>query len=146
GDRLAEGILLAQRAEALGDIGDLGYEMYIAGRYLDGLSADGMECLLSVRVWEGVYAEAPQYRDVTNRLANAYASCGDAYTYQTEYCPAEQYYTWSVGVAYNANVAARLNEARELCAQATPTPTPTGEVGVPPAEGEGEVAPTAEGQ
>ncbi len=125
GEHLAEGILLAQRAQTLGPIGDLAYEAYIAGRYLDALNAEGMECLLAVRAWEGVYAEAPQYRDVTQRLANSYAACGDAYTYQTEYCPAEQYYNWSLQIVYDADVAARRNEASEICAQATPTPTPT---------------------
>ncbi len=124
-ERLAEGILLAERAAALGPIGDLAYEAYVAGRYLDGLTADGMECLLSVREWESVYNEAPQYRDVEGRLANSYTRCGDAYTFQTEYCPAEQYYTWSLGLVYDVNVAASRDEARTLCAQATPTPTPT---------------------
>lgn len=124
-ERLAEGILLAERAETLGSIGDLAYEAYIAGRYLDGLTAEGMECLLSVREWESVYNEAPQYRDVRARLANSYARCGEAYTFQTEYCPAEQYYTWSLELVYNNNVAASRDEARTLCAQATPTPTAT---------------------
>ncbi len=138
-DRLAEGILLAERARTLGPIGDLAYEAYVAGRYLDALNAEGVECLLAVRAWEGVYDEAPQYRDVAQRLANSYAACGDAYTYQTEYCPAEQYYTWSLQVVYDSSVAARRDEAREICAQATPTPTPTIE-GLP-AEG----SPTPEG-
>ncbi len=130
-DRLAEGILLAEQARAIAPIGDLGYEAYIAGRYLDGLNAEGMECLLAVREWESVYAEAPQYRDVLQRLANSYAACGDAYTYQTEFCPAEQYYRRSLSLVNNSSVAARLADAREKCANATPTPTPTIE-GMPP--------------
>ncbi|MFC1960490.1 hypothetical protein ACFLYO_07260, partial [Chloroflexota bacterium] len=137
GDRLAEGILLAEQARIIADIGDLGYEAYVAGRYLDGLNAEGMECLLSVRAWESVYNEVPQYRDVTARLANAYTACGDAWTYQTEWCPAEQYYDWSLSVANNNTVAGKLTDAREKCANATPTPTPTIE-GVP----EGELPPT----
>lgn len=141
GDRLAEGILLAEQARIIADIGDLGYEAYVAGRYLDGLNAEGMECLLSVREWESVYNEVPGYRDVTARLANAYAACGDAWTYQTEWCPAEQYYGWSLSVANNSTVAGKLTDAREKCTNATPTPTPTIE-GVPP-EGV-EVTPTPE--
>ncbi len=133
GEHLAEGILLAERAQTLGDIGDLAYEAYVAGRYLDALNAEGMECLLSVREWERVYNEAPRYRDVAPRLANAYARCGDAYTYQTEYCPAEQYYTWSLQTVYDSSVASRRDQAREVCAQATPTPTPTPDpLAVPP--------------
>lgn len=124
-NRLAEGILLAEQARAIAPIGDLGYEAYVAGRYLDGLNAEGMECLLAVREWESVYAEAPQYRDVLQRLANSYAACGDAYTYQTEFCPAEQYYRRSLSLVNNSSVAARLADAREKCANATPTPTPT---------------------
>jgi len=135
-NRLAEGILLAEQARAIAPIGDLGYEAYVAGRYLDGLNAEGMECLLAVREWESVYSEAPQYRDVLQRLANSYAACGDAYTYQTEFCPAEQYYRRALSLVNNSSVAARLADARDKCANATPTPTPTIE-GMPP-----EVTPT----
>jgi hypothetical protein len=144
GDHLAEGILLAQQAQAIAPIGDLAYEAYIAGRYLDGMASNGLECLLSVREWESVYNEASQYRDVPARLASAYARCGDAYTYQTEFCPAEQYYRWSLQIANNTDVLAKLRDAADMCAQATPTPTPTVE-GVPP-EGtppEGEQPPPA---
>jgi len=138
GEYLAEGILLADQARAIAPIGDLGYEAYIAGRYLDGLNAEGMECLLSVREWESVYSEAPQYRDVAQRLARSYASCGDAYTYQTEYCPAEQYYTWSLELVNDGTVRGKRDAAREQCANATPTPTPTPEGGL-------ELTPTVEG-
>jgi tetratricopeptide (TPR) repeat protein len=138
GDRLAEGILLAEQARAIAPIGELGYEAYVAGRYLDGLHAEGVECLLAVREWESIYAEAPQYRDVAERLGNSYAACGDAYTYQTEYCPAEQYYSWALGLINSSEVRARLDTAREQCANATPTPTPTPEGGF-------ELTPTVEG-
>lgn len=131
---LAEGILLARQAQAIAPIGDLSYEAYIAGRYMDGLAADGMECLLSVREWQSVYDEAPQYRDVYEHLGRAYARCGDAYTYQTEYCPAAQYYRWALQIITDASVSAKLSTAYQMCAQATPTPTPTIE-GVP-AEGQ----------
>ncbi len=133
GNRLAEGIVLAEQARAIAPIGDLAYEAYVAGRYLDGLNAEGMECLLAVREWESIYSEVPAYRDVSNRLANAYAACGDAWTYQTEYCPAEQYYRWSLSIIRNSSVAARLQEAADQCANATPTPTPT-EEGAPAEE------------
>ena len=130
GDHLAEGILLAQQAQAIAPIGDVAYEAYIAGRYLDGMAANGMECLVSVREWESVYNEAPQYRDVPARLASAYARCGDAYTFQTEFCPAEQYYRWSLQIVSDSSVLGKLRDAANMCAQATPTPTPTIE-GVP---------------
>lgn len=130
-DRLAEGILLAEQARALAPIGDLGYEAYVAGRYLDGLNAEGMECLLSVREWESIYAEVPQYRDVSERLGLSYARCGDAYTYQTEYCPAVTYYRWALQLVSDSAISSKLSTAAEQCANATPTPTPTVE-GLPP--------------
>ncbi len=139
-DRLAEGILLAEQARAIAPIGDLGYEAYVAGRYLDGLNSEGMECLLAVREWENIYAEVPQYRDVYQRLGRSYARCGDAYVYQTEYCPAAQYYRWALGIITDSSVSAKLSDAAEQCANATPTPTPTIE-GVP-----ADVTLTPEGQ
>jgi tetratricopeptide (TPR) repeat protein len=139
-DRLAEGILLAEQARAIAPIDDLGYEAYVAGRYLDGVNSEGMECLLAVREWENIYAEVPQYRDVYERLGRSYARCGDAFTYQTEFCPAAQYYRWALGIITDSSVSARLSDAAEKCANATPTPTPTIE-GVPP-----EMTVTPEGQ
>ncbi|MBN2472858.1 MAG: hypothetical protein JXN59_19190 [Anaerolineae bacterium] len=143
-DQLAQGILLAEQARAIAPIGDLGYEAYIAGRYLDGVNSEGMECLLAVREWESVYAEVPQYRDVTERLGRSYARCGDAYTYQTEFCPAATYYRSALRLITDSAVSARLSEAAEQCANATPTPTPTIE-GMPPEEvtPEGEQPPPA---
>lgn len=130
-DRLAEGILLAEQARAIAPIGDLGYEAYVAGRYLDGMNAEGMECLLAVREWESIYAEVPQYRDVGERLGLSYARCGDAFTYQTEYCPAEQYFRWALQLVSDTTISGKLRSAAEQCANATPTPTPTIE-GLPP--------------
>ena len=130
-DQLAQGILLAEQARAIAPIGDLGYEAYVAGRYLDGVNAEGMECLLSVREWESIYAEVPGYRDVSDRLGRSYARCGDAYTFQTEYCPAVTYYRWALQLISDSAVSAKLSEASQQCANATPTPTPTIE-GVPP--------------
>ncbi len=141
-DRLAQGILLAEQARAIAPIGDLGYEAYVAGRYLDGVNAEGMECLLAVREWESIYAEVPQYRDVSDRLGRSYARCGDAYTFQTEFCPAETYYRWALRLINDGAVSARLSEAAQQCANATPTPTPTIE-GMPP---EGETPPEGEGE
>jgi tetratricopeptide (TPR) repeat protein len=141
-NQLAQGILLAEQARAIAPIGDLGYEAYVAGRYMDGVNAEGMECLLAVREWESIYAEVPTYRDVGERLGRSYARCGDAYTFQTEFCPAETYYRWALRLINDSTVSARLSEAAQQCANATPTPTPTVE-GMPP---EGEVQPTAEGE
>ncbi|GAB4571707.1 MAG: hypothetical protein Kow0077_09130 [Anaerolineae bacterium] len=130
-DLLAQGILLAEQARAIAPIGDLAYEAYVAGRYLDGLNSEGMECLLAVREWESIYAEVPQYRDVAQRLGRSYARCGDAFTFQTEFCPAEQYYRWALQLISDSGISAKLADAAEKCANATPTPTPTIE-GLPP--------------
>jgi len=125
GDRLAEGILLAERARALGSIGDLDYEAYIAGRYLEARNMEGVECALASNTWQSLYDEVPQYRDVAQRLFNAYVDCGDRWAFQNEYCPAAQYYSWALSVLSDSDVASRRNNARDICAVATPTPTPT---------------------
>jgi hypothetical protein len=72
--------------------------------------------------WQSLYDEAPQYRDVAQRLFNAYVDCGDRWAAQNEHCPAEQYYGWALSILSDSDVAGRRNNSREICAVATPRP------------------------
>jgi hypothetical protein len=125
---LAEALRLTDRAREFGDVGELAYESYIAGLYLEAFNTLGIDFPTTIRSLQQVYNEVPNYRDVRQLLVQQYTGYGDAWVAQFEFCPAAAQYQNALALVQDAAVSAKLTNAQTLCAQATPlggaTPLP----------------------
>jgi tetratricopeptide (TPR) repeat protein len=135
---LAEAIRLYDRAQEFGDASELRYEAYVAGLYLDAISAVGVSYPKAIQRLQRVYNEAPQYRDVAQLLVNQYIAYGDAFVGGGDYCPAVGQYQSALSLQNSAAVAGKRDNAQTMCQQATPvgggTPAAPGQIapiGVP---------------
>jgi tetratricopeptide (TPR) repeat protein len=122
--RLAEAIVMTDRAEEFGPIGELSYERYVAMLYLDAARTEGTDYSTTIQAWQRVYNENPNYQDAGQRLFNAYVGYGDAWAAQNEFCPAYQQYQAALSIFYDAVVSGKSDNANTICQQATPIPAP----------------------
>lgn len=65
---------------------------------------------------------APFYQRACERLVESLTNLGDQLVYLEDWCPAEQVFLEAS--RYGAAVNQQLGQAREGCANATPTPDP----------------------
>lgn len=121
---LAEANLLTDRARQFGDIGELSYESYIASLYLDAVNTIGIDYGTSIQRLQAVYAQAPGYKDVTQRLFNQYIGYGDALVAQGAQCQAVQAYQSALGLFQDGTVNAKMTGSQAACANPTPVLTP----------------------
>lgn len=139
---LAQGIIIADQALQYGDIGELGYERYVAGLYLDAVSLDQINPGGAIAKWAAIYSQNPTYQDVKNRLYQSYLNYADLLMIQLDYCMAEQQYIAASLLLYSPDAEAKRLVAQGACqsgVQATPisgTPSPdqpatTAPIGVP---------------
>ncbi len=121
---LAEAILLTDRAEEFGNIDDLAYESYIAGLYLEAISAVGINYPQAIRALSQLYSQVPTYRDVGQQLFSQYMAYGDAWVAQSEYCPAAVQYQNALNIINDASANGKFSNAQTVCSQATPVGQP----------------------
>src|SRR5690606_12259423 len=139
----AQGIIWASRAEALGVLqGDVSYEMFAAVRWQDAQAAMGLNYERAISLLRGVMdlgEGGRYYQQARDALYQQYVAYGDALAGDPNagYCPAVEQYQNALNVAPGGPAQAKRDNARAMCAQATPTPTPTIE-GMPP---EGDITP-----
>lgn len=144
----AQGIIWATRAENLGVLqGDVSYEMFAAVRWQDAQAAIGLnygQAINALRAVMDMGEGGRYYQQARDALYQQYVALGDALVNDPTagYCPAVEQYQNALGVASGGPAQAKRDNARTMCAQATPTPTPTIE-GMPP---EGEPTPGAPGE
>ncbi len=128
---LAEAMRLTDRAREFGDVGELDYESYIAGLYLDALNTVGIDYPTAIRALQQVYNAVPIYRDAQQLLFQQYVGYGDAWAAQGEYCPAAAQYQSALNLVNDPGVSGKLSTAQGICAQATPVGGPTPLPGTP---------------
>lgn len=128
---LAEAMRLTDRAREFGDVGELDYESYIAGLYLDALNTVGIDYSTAIRSLQQVYNAVPTYRDVQQLLFQQYVGYGDAWAAQGEYCPAAAQYQSALNLVNDPGISGKLSTAQGICAQATPVGGPTPLPGTP---------------
>jgi TolB protein len=123
--RLEEGIYYLDQAAAFGPLeAELETERQLAARYVSALNfcgADWGEC--TSRLTQ-LHAEYPEYRDVFDRLVNAYLNWAEAMAAIQEWCPAEVRYGEYLALRPDSAVEAKRSDAAQLCLLATPTPIP----------------------
>jgi hypothetical protein len=123
--RLEEAIFYLDQAADIQSLEpDLEAERQLAARYVNALTFCGVdweECTTRLRA---LYADYPSYRDVFERLVNAYVTWAEAMAAIQEWCPAEVGYGQAVQLRSDAELESRRADAAERCLLATPTPLP----------------------
>ncbi len=123
GDSLEEGIFYLDQARQIRplDNGAL-LQQELARRYLKALSYWGVNWDICIQQLEALYALAPNYRDVFQRLYEAHVLYGDLWAGQGEMCPALAEYDEALRLKNDAGLLRKRDEAAAICAAATPTP------------------------
>ncbi len=94
----------------------------LAARYLDALNYWGVDWEQCITLFEALYADAPDYKDVVQRLYQAYLAYADYLADQGEMCPAELNYAQALRLYADPAVEEKRAAAAQTCLIATPTP------------------------
>jgi len=119
---LALGIVKANQAEAYGDLGEVGYERYIAGLYLNAQSREGTNPLGAIQGYTEIYNQLPNYLDVQDRIFSVRVELGDEAYDRFDWCPAVVQYQAALQVASAPDVQQRLETAQTSCAAGATAP------------------------
>ncbi len=132
GDRIEEGIILFDQAEKIQPLDDqTAGERYFAILYVTGKTYWGLNWPVVIDNFEAIHQLAPAYRDVTDRLREAYIAYGDLLTTQGQPCDGAEQYQAAQAMRNDSAVAEKYNLAREACLNPSPTPSPTPLPGIP---------------
>mgnify|MGYP003732694819 FL=1 len=94
----------------------------LAARYLDALNYWGVDWEVCIERFTALYATNPDYKDVAQRLYQAYLAYADYLVTQGEMCPAELQYAQALRLYADPAVDQKRAEAAQICLVATPTP------------------------
>lgn len=131
--RIEEAIRYFDRALALRpDAEDVWESRKLASLYMDGLSYWDADWAETLEHLEALYALAPTYLDVGERVFDAAVTYGDLFAKQGDWCVAVVQYQRALAVSRSSDVAAKLARAEEACrlqptatAEETATPVET---------------------
>ena len=142
----ARGIIWATRAEDLGVIqGEIDFELRAALLWQNAQAAVGLNPSQAIPAIQRVLdlGQGRYYEQALTTMYEAYVAYGDALVNDPNagYCPAVPQYESALRVQSGGPAVAKRDNARTMCAQATPTPTVTPEGGAPAS---GEVAPVGQ--
>jgi hypothetical protein len=124
-DTIAEAIIVTNQADDYGDVGDLDYERFIGGLYLDaqarialGNPTGAIQALLQI------YNQQTTYKgiDIGRELFNQYVAYGDALRQQGSPCAAVNQYDNALRLFSDAVISGQRDTAQTFCEQGTPTP------------------------
>jgi TolB protein len=89
----------------------------IAANYVEGLQQEGADWARAVELFEAVFAQDPNYRDVAERLNLARFAYGDQLALAKEWCKAEEQYTLALEVSVPPGSIARRDDFQARCEQ-----------------------------
>lgn len=122
-DNLEVGISYLDQAIALRPLdAEAVNQRNLAARYLDALNYWGVDWELCIQRFEALYATAPTYKDVGQRLYQAYLAYADYFVQQGEMCPAEMQYAQAMRLYADSAIEQKHAEAAQACLVATPAP------------------------
>ncbi len=142
GTSLAEAVLLTNRAEQYGDVGELNYERYIAEIYLQAqiyLDTNYPKAIQQLSLI--VYTQnLPNYLGSSSLLNQQFVKYGDLLVASADYCNAQRQYESALSLFASGEVRGKADDATLKCQQgvpivgtvdpnATPAPTPEGGAG-----------------
>ncbi len=140
GSRLAEAVLLTDRAEQFGLSADseLRFERDVATLYLTATGAVGTNYNVAISALRQVLQLAPNYLDTSQLLFGQYVAYGDALLAGGDYCSGASQYQNALNIFADGGVSAKRDNAQMICEQGTPIPpglnaegTPLAPIGVP---------------
>jgi len=122
-DRLEEGIFYLDQAVALRPLDEETLnQRNLAIRYMTALGYWGADWDLSIKEFSELYAIAPDYKDVFQRLYQAHVNYADAWYQQGEMCPAQEQYAQALQLINSQLIEDKRAQAELVCLAATPTP------------------------
>lgn len=122
-DRVEEGIFYLDQAEQLRPLDEAAtLQRDLAVQYMTALGYWGVDWELCIEHFEQLYARAPSYKDVFNRLYEAHVQYADAWYNMGEMCPAELEYARALRLKDDLDVELKRADANRICLVATPTP------------------------
>jgi hypothetical protein len=123
GDQPEMGIAYLEQAQRLGDLPQEALDYILWARlYLSGIAFYGVNWQLAALNFRELCLAAPFYQGACERLTESLVNMGNQLAYLEDWCPAEQ--VFREASQYGAAVNQQLGQAREGCANATPTPDP----------------------
>lgn len=134
-ERLEEALSSFDKAlELKPDASEVSLQRDLAALYLNVLSYWGADWEKSIENLTKLYEIAPNYKDVKQRLYEAYVNLGDVYANRGEWCSAEEQYAKAVQLRPDQACEEKRVEANRLCLAGTPsspaasTVTPSGPI------------------
>ena len=122
-DHFEEGIFYLDQAVALHPLDEEALtQRSLAVQYMTALGYWSVDWDRCIDRFEQIYAVAPNYKDVFQRLYRAHVTYADAWYAQEEMCPAEEQYTLALQLMNDPQVEQKRAEAAHVCLVATPTP------------------------
>ncbi len=126
GDRIEEGLYLLDLAEQIHPLDDLtGGERYLATLYSTGQTYWGLDWNVVIRNFEAITPLAPNYRDVSARLLEAYVRFGDQLKASGAACDAVTQYESALALQPDDAVEAKRQAAEQACANPSSLSTAT---------------------
>ncbi len=131
-DRLEEAIRLFDRALALQpDNAEIARERQLAALYMAAIGYWKADWAKAIENLSAAYRLSPDYKDVRQRLHEAYVNYGDQLAQKQNWCGAEQQYARAIEIASSQAVNAKRQDSLKRCSGATPVPSGPTKVSAP---------------
>jgi hypothetical protein len=122
-DKIEIGLNYFSQAERLGSLPQEAQDYRVwADLYFQGVAYSGVNWSIAADYWADLCAAAPFFRDSCVRLDRALIGIGDQYAYHLDWCPALDVYQRAWNRQPTDSLGAKVAQAREGCAAATPVP------------------------
>lgn len=124
GEQVELGMYYLGLADGLGTLPqEVRDQMLWAELYLGGMAYYGVNWDVSLFYFRQLCPAAPFYQGACQKLVTILMQAGDSFAAQQDWCPAESYYQEAASVPGAENISQKLGQARQGCADATPTPS-----------------------
>lgn len=122
-DKIELGLNYFSQAERLGNLPQeaLDYRVW-ADLYFQAVAYSGVNWDIAAGYWRDLCAAAPFFQGACERFQTALIGLGDQLAYQLDWCPAVPVYQEAWNRQPTESLDAKLAQAREGCASATPVP------------------------
>ena len=124
GDRIEEGMLLLDQAAEIRPLDDITEgERRLANLYVIGRTYWNIDWKITIVNFEAIYELAPNYRDVAERLWEAYVRYAEQLTRAGDPCGAAEGYTAALALRADSVIREKRDAAALLCETGAPTPS-----------------------